>query len=367
LNPTTVDRPQRFGDGSYGRIDLGQSQLRMDLFGVAAGISTANEWWGPMSEFPFVLGNNAPGFPHVFMGSSRPVNVWIGGLHGRLLYADIAQSAFSPVPDDSARRFAAGIVATLQPRGFPGLELGATRFFHIAWPDSGLSTRYLGHLFQSLLKFRVPKSQILNPALGDPGSSRDNQLASVFARWTLPRSGIEVYGEYGREDHSGDAYDLLLEPDHSATYGLGVRKAWRRGASLMGVRVETINYQTSSLGRHRAQGGAYYHTYTRQGHTSRGQLLGTAIAVGNGSGTSVMLEQLRLSGVSRVKWSRLAVRDQHPTRPTDVQHVLRFERSIRRGASPLELRLALDGVYELNRHLAADKRNLRAEIGFGWY
>src|SRR5205809_304090 len=50
IAPSSVDRPQRFGTGAYARIDPGQSSLRLDLLGASLGISTANEWWGPMSE-----------------------------------------------------------------------------------------------------------------------------------------------------------------------------------------------------------------------------------------------------------------------------------------------------------------------------
>src|SRR5205809_3316445 len=64
---TVVDLPQRFGNRPYARVDPGQSALRLNLPGTAIGVSTANEWWGPMSEFPFILGNNAPGFAHVFL------------------------------------------------------------------------------------------------------------------------------------------------------------------------------------------------------------------------------------------------------------------------------------------------------------
>ena len=70
--PTTIDRPQRFGDGAYSRFDLGQTTLRLDLPLVALGASTANQSWGP-ARSPILLSNNAAGFPHVFLGSSSPI------------------------------------------------------------------------------------------------------------------------------------------------------------------------------------------------------------------------------------------------------------------------------------------------------
>ncbi|MDP3769118.1 MAG: hypothetical protein Q8S13_13985, partial [Dehalococcoidia bacterium] len=96
----TIDLPQRFGDGPYSRIDPGQSSLRLDLFGVALGISTGNEIWGPVLGQPLILGAAGPGFAHAFIGTSAPVNVGVGRLHGRLLVGRLEQSAYSAVPAD---------------------------------------------------------------------------------------------------------------------------------------------------------------------------------------------------------------------------------------------------------------------------
>lgn len=357
-----VDRPQRFGDRPYARLDPGSSTFRVQAFGVQAGVSTANEWWGPMSDYPFVLGNNAPGFLHLFAGTARPVSVGVGRLHTRLIYGELAQTSYSPVPADSGRRFAGGMIAVIEPRGFPGLEVGFTRFFHMEWPDS-LSNRHFAHLFETLLKSKI--GRVLNQEPTDPGkSSRDNQLASVFARWVLGRSGFELYGEYSREDHSVDVYDLLVEPDHSSLYGWGLRRAWRTPGSLRAMRVETINYQPSSLGRHRPQSGAYGHSFTRQGHTHMGQLLGSGIGAGAGAGAIAAFSEHSPSGALEVSLARMVVRDTE-NQPTDVQYAARVERTHLRSPR-LELVYAADVVVELNRYFGADQGNLRLEAGMRW-
>ncbi|MEO5590139.1 MAG: hypothetical protein ABIS03_11180, partial [Gemmatimonadaceae bacterium] len=66
-----VDRPQRFGNSPYSQFDPGESTLRVDLPFISAGASTGNQAWGPGQEFPILLGNNAAGFPHLFVGSSE--------------------------------------------------------------------------------------------------------------------------------------------------------------------------------------------------------------------------------------------------------------------------------------------------------
>ena len=64
-----IDWPQRFGDQSFTAIDAGQSYLRVDAGLVSVGVSNENLWWGPAVRYPIVLGNTAPGFPHLLLGT----------------------------------------------------------------------------------------------------------------------------------------------------------------------------------------------------------------------------------------------------------------------------------------------------------
>ena len=366
-NPTyiDVDLPQRFGNRSYGQLDLGESALRLGVGGLALGLSNAHESWGPMTEFPLILGTNAAAFPHAFFGFSRPVNIYVGSVNGRVIYGSLDQSAYSPVQDGNGRRFAAGVIAVFQPRGLPGLEVGATRFMHVRWPTEGLTTGYFTHLFESFLKQRVGK--VFAPDSLDPNSSTDNQLASVFARWVIAPSGFEVYGEYGREDHNADTRDLILEPDHAAAFGLGIRKAWQRSASLFALRIEAVDFRTPALARHRPEEAWYRHVYTQQGHTNRGQLLAAPVGVGSGAGSSVILERFDQSGSRRARWSRFLVRDQAGNAAgANVQQALQLEQR-RWMTRTVEARAALDGVWEFNRTTTSDRTNLRLQIATTWY
>ena len=84
--------------------------------------------------------------------------------------------------------------------------------------------------------------------IGGTGDEPDNQLASVFARWVFPRAGVEIYGEYGREDYNADLPDLIGEPDHDASYMLGMQRVWKRAnAQLFAIRGEVLNTRMTSL------------------------------------------------------------------------------------------------------------------------
>jgi len=241
-----------------------------------------------MENYPYIIGGNAPGFPHAFVGTSSPLPIWIGKLHGRVIWGELEQSAYSPVTgtkyyssllESGTKRFASGAVGIFEPRGIDGLELGVARFFHSIWPKDGIPRSYLSKPFQAIFKVSLASTA---PGFGigtDPGIE-DNQLASAFARWVFPKSGFEAYGEYGREDHNWNRRDFIQEPDHSRTYGLGIRKVVSvDSAHLTAFRAEMINYELNTLARNRGEGGIYIHGTLLQGHTNQGQVIGSDAGV----------------------------------------------------------------------------------------
>jgi hypothetical protein len=378
LFPTAVDRPQRFGTRAYSRLDPGESTVRLDLLGLAAGISTANMGWGPMENYPYIIGGNAPGFPHAFVGTSSPAPIWIGRIHARVIWGELEQSGYSPVSGTSyyssamesgTKRFATGLAAVFQPRGIDGLELGAARFFHSLWPREGIPRSYFTRSFSAVFK-----ASIITPPGSPAGPNAgvdDNQLASFFARWVFPKSGFEAYGEYGREDHNYDRLDLAQEPDHSRTYGLGMRKVISVDAEhLTAFRAEMINYEMPTLARNRGEGGIYVHSSLRQGHTNRGQLLGSDAGVGSGGGALIAWDRYDKRGAISINWTR-TIREQNGSfyisgvtdpRANDVQNALTFSRARYLGKG--ELTTGVTMVREFNRDLQADAWNVNLVVGF---
>jgi hypothetical protein len=298
-SPIEIDLPRHFGEGRYTRIDPGQSTVRLDVAGVVAGISTANQHWGPATAFPFLLGNNAAGFPHLFVGTSTPANLGIARLLARVEWGRADQTNWSPMTGES-RRFISGLVASVMPHFAPGLEIGGGRFFHTAWPDTALWSHEFLRPFEGLLKATVARQKGTADG-GDP----DNQLASMFFRWVHPRSRFEVYGEYGREDHSVDVYDLIAEPDHIATYMVGFQKVMSASATtLTTLRAEVLTSRPSHLDRVREQVTPYTHSRAVQGHTQHGQILGAPGGAGGGA-SIISLSRVTPKREWSVAWVRL--------------------------------------------------------------
>jgi capsule assembly protein Wzi len=314
-----------------------------------------------MIEYPYLLGNNAPGFPQVFAGSSRPVSIGVGRIHGRIFYGELSQSDYTTISASVARRFASGFAAVFTPRWVPGLELGLARFVHAPWPNGGLTSADFRKLVEGLVIRRNP-----NSPTGFSESDTTNQLASAFVRWVLPKSGFEVYGEFGREDHGWDRRDVLLEPDHSSSLGIGFRKAWlRRVNDVLVLRGEILDFRLPVLWRFRGEGGTYLHPIVRQGHTHRGQLLGAEFGVGSSQALTLELDQRSATGGLRASWSSAVRREgTAPGMSPDVQHVVELEKSFSRG--PLELAIGLSGVYEFNRDFSRDARNYNGTMTLRW-
>lgn len=376
-----IDRPQRFGNSAYSQVDPGQSTLRVDLPYVTFGASTANQTWGPGQEFPILLGNNAAGFPHVFAGTSEPLNIWVAKLHTKVFWGELTQSDYSPVTgsdtyvsgaEPGRKRFTTGFVLVAQPRGLNGLEVGGARFFHSIWPTSGIPSSYLTKFLQGLLKKDLPPDPIQDPrfpANKEQGIS-DNQLISVFARWVLPHSGFEVHAEYGRDDHSYDIRDLEQEPDHSRAYSLGIRKVFSVAQDQMTAgRIEILNFQLPQLSRYRGEGEMYVHGLIRQGHTYKGQMLGADAGVGTGAGSVMAVDRFSREGRWTASWTRIVRREDgdfsaigiRSPRSIDVSHALGFENT--RTFHEMELTGGLTLVREFNRDFKRDATNLNAQFG----
>ena len=353
--PLLIDLPQRFGDGAYQRIDPGQSTLQLRGLRLAVGASTANEFWGPAIESPFLLGNNAAGFAHLFAGTDGPIALGPLRFAVRFIAGRLEQSAYSTAAFADRRRYLAGMVATVGIAQIPGLEVGLGRIFEGTWPDSGLSFQdIVDPLFQN--PFKVSRKK----AIGGDGSEPDNQIGSLFARWAFPSAGVEVYGELGREDNAYDERDLLLEPDHDVAYLLGLQRVWKRPRnSLLALRAELLNTRVTQLELVRSQAPPYTHTPVRQGHTQYGQVLGAPYGFGGGN-TVVALDWFTPGGRTTVSWRR-SIREpaQSAALPytNDLFQALTVDGLLFRRRVDLAPEASL--VYNLNRYGQGDQLDLR--------
>jgi len=233
---------------------------------------------------------------------------------------------------------------------------------------------YFTKIFQAFLKHNIHEIEPVDPrfpppTVDDRGLS-DNQLIEAFARWTLPHSGFEISGEYGREDYSADLRDLIEQPDHSRFYNVGARKVLSLDAeSMTAVRFEAINAQVPSLVKDIGEGQIYLHGVLRQGHTNRGQLLGAAAGVGAFAGSTLAVDHYTKNG----RWTASWVRDLNQEtgnfdstgvvrpRAMDVSHSIGFEMT--RFVRDFDVTTGVTFVRDFNRDFAQDAANINVIVG----
>lgn len=280
--PGDIDLPQRFGRSAYGRVGAGSSELTVTLPGVVIGISGAGQVWGPGDRYSLLLSDNAGGFDHVFLQTSRPLSIGIGRIHGRFEAGRLGQSKWSPDPQGTPDRFASAVIVGFIPRGVPGLDVGVERFVDANWAGAG-----------------TIRQEIFRPLGGILSVGRSNNLvnedqeAGAFFRWVVPRAGVEVFAEAIREDFSRSLRDLIINPDDLLGRTLGIRRVMKlAGNRLLAIRGEVVSAQYNADQRdgryfvnHRIS-PLYVHSKVHQGQTQFGQLLGSPAAYG-GSGWTV--------------------------------------------------------------------------------
>jgi len=276
--PYSIDMPWRFGEKPISKIYPGQSSLTVTAGPVEAGVATENEWWGPAVRNPIVMSDNAAGFPHALLRTSRPVNTIIGRFDARWIVGSLKESPFFNNTSADDTRALSGLAFTWKRNETSGLTLGFTR--SVFSPVSGTGD-VLSHWFDALKSVGHPDALGYEDKTMEPGS---DQIMSLFARWALPVYGLESYVEWGRADFPVSFRDLIEQPEHSRAYTVGLQWARSLGTdSRIRIQGETTNEEQSTTYRFRPIGSYYTSRAVIQGYTNYGQVIGSGIGPGSSS------------------------------------------------------------------------------------
>ena len=296
-----IDWPERYGNGSYNKAFWGQSSIRINVGPISAGLSNENVWWGPGIRNSLMLSNNAPGFKHLTLNTTRPIKTYIGSFEGQILAGRLEASDLTPLdittlsngtnlfsPKRNDWRYFTGVNINYHPKWIPGLTLGLTRTFNAYHQDV--------KSFSSYFPFFTAYEKVSSGVNGDP-FPRD-QYTSFYSRWLFTKAQAEVYFEYGLNDNSYNYSDFIGSPEHSRAYIFGFRKMLplqdkNDQRILFSAEITQLSQTPDRLVRD--AGGWYIHSEVRDGHTNEGQILGA----GTGSGGN--LQSMDVSWVSGFK------------------------------------------------------------------
>lgn len=283
----------RFNESPYEKVNWGQSSIRLSFDPVSIGLSNENLWWGPGNRNSLIMTNNAPGFKHITLNTSRPVQTKIGSFEAQIIAGRLENSGVLPpevnrvyeqqslyIPKREDWRYLSGFVFTFNPKWTPGLFIGASRVSQMYKQDAGKSPADL-----------IP---LLQPFENKSAAEARDRYSTLFFRWVLKEAQAEIYGEYS---HQGKKpfVDFLKEPDRNAAYMWGVRKLFpwnRRRAEFLQVFLEFTELQQAYVP---IKGGWYTSTNIRQGYTHNGQVIGAGIGPGSN------LQTLNISWVKGLK------------------------------------------------------------------
>ncbi len=281
-----IDLPERFGDNAYNRLFWGQSSIRLTVGPVSLGLSNENLWWGPGRRNSLLMTNTSGGFVHYTLNTVKPIRTPIGSFEAQIIAGRLDASGFAPPdtgrtydgwklyePKRNDWRYLNGMILTYTPKWVPGLFIGITRSFMIYHEDMG--------------NFPVisPTNKKNNNG-GNEIPQGGDQLMSSFIRWVLPKEHAEVYFEYGREDHSYNLRDFILEPDYARAYIFGFRKLFpltTHPGQCIQFDLEVTQLEQNRTNTERSTIYFYADPDITHGHgyTNRGQLIGAGIGPGS--------------------------------------------------------------------------------------
>ncbi|MEB2777510.1 capsule assembly Wzi family protein [Algoriphagus sp. D3-2-R+10] len=303
------DNPERFGAGAISKFWWGQSSANIVTGPIALGISTQNIWWGPGQFNSLVFSDNAQGFPHLSLATRKPLRTFMGNFEGQIIVGRLENSGLAPSQIerfndllfrkfDGDWRYLNGISLTYNPSFIPHLFVGFNRTFQQYSKYKGDTFAEWFPIFEGFQKEKFFTNG--NSVIYD-SNGRDQQV-SIFFRLLVPKAHFEIYGEYGRRDHSFNWREFILNPEHARAYLAGFQKIFPIDAENTFIQVRgEMTHQSESVNRYIRYpgliGNQTWHTHgLARGFVNYGETLG----VGSGVGSNVqILEVSHVSGFNK--------------------------------------------------------------------
>jgi hypothetical protein len=273
-----IDYVMRYGDNSRIFMHPGQSAIELGLEHVTFTLSTMNFRWGPSVYNPTLMSTNAPGFPHLRIGTTKPVSTLIGDLEANAFWGLLRPSGYqaSGSTRDATRYFSA-ISLGYEPSFFPGFRIGFNR-------ASYTRLNYLENFWRDGF---VAFAGFSNP---DPtvefGSVLVNDtydhIASLSFQYRAQDSPLTFYLDFIRGDYATSLIDLLRQPEHNSGYVMGMFQVFpidnRNHIRLIFEYVNLAAWETANI---RDSGSLYVHYINTEGYTNYGQVMGAGVGPGS--------------------------------------------------------------------------------------
>ncbi|TDQ19358.1 capsule assembly protein Wzi [Algoriphagus boseongensis] len=311
------DFPEKYGEGLYFRPWWGQSKLTFQYGAFEIGGSTENIWWGPGQFNSLTFSNNAQGFPHLTINTTKPAKTFLGNIEIQMVMGKLQNSGLAPsqdqelndrffIPFTGDSRYLNAITFTYNPKWIKGFYFGFSRTFHQYNANRGNTFYDWFPIFEGFQK----KNFFNNGNSVDFDSNGRDQTITLFGRLVVPKTKSELYFEFGRRDHAFTWREYILNPEHARAFIFGFNQLFEVpdwGKTLQ-IRAEATHQQESvnyNLRYGPTQGITWHTNITARGFVNYGQPLGVGIGTGSNLQT---IEFSLVEGVEKmgVLFERLA-------------------------------------------------------------
>ena len=266
----TWDHPLRQGDQPLLRFDGGQSRAKLFWGPAYVAVGTANRIWGSSRFNAILLSANGPGIPSLELGAD-PWPTPVGTFEAHLSYGQLKASGYQVDNGRGGTRLNSGLFLGYSPPFLPELSLGAARTINSYW--NGFKPLDLAMPFG------------INT---DIGVDKFDQRISLLYRYRVEQAGLELYGEWSRNDFNHTLAWYLNQLEHSHNWVLGIRKnlelnQWGvlRAEAELGVLSLGLENFIHPSGYSPNGADIYTHGIITEGYTIEGQDLGAAAGNGN--------------------------------------------------------------------------------------
>jgi hypothetical protein len=300
------DSPERFGNSTYSKAFWGQSSITLRAGAFELGAGTKNIWWGPGQWNSLIFSNNAPGFPHFSLNTSKPAKTFLGHFEGQVLIGKLESSGFPGSQSEELNsnffrplnpdwRYINAFMLNYSPKWIPNLSLGIARSF-LQYGEFVKSTfSGLFPMFEPFQKEKFFEGDVIFFGDYDTRQNDKSQQATAFARYIFKKGRAEIYFQFGRRDHAFNWREFTLNPEHARAYQFGFIKLAKLPASRKFLQFRgEITHQQESVNRYLRydlEGGISWHTHgDKRGFGHLGQPLG----VGIGTGSNVQTLEISL-------------------------------------------------------------------------
>ncbi len=283
-----IDNFRQFGNKPINYSSMGQSRIGIATNSIGIGYSNENIWWGPGMRNSLIFSNNAPGFSHYYLQTTRPLKTILGDFELNAIIGKLDSLKYTDpdIPMMNSIWTGAIINKKLNERNIHSISVNLK--------PKWLSNLYLGYAYstQSYINdMNATGVFYSNFSKDKPKMS----LGAISFRFLLPKDHVEFYGELGITNQRPWQFNIFSDTTISG-FNLGARKLFptKNNKSNFELSIELTQLSIMDPRNIFVSGSPfgvpkYNSWYTssiiRQGYTNQGQLLGASIGPGSNSQT----------------------------------------------------------------------------------